>query len=727
MKIFLLFLSFCIKTTNCICYNENEIISKGYTTFQNKVYDISNYNHPGGIQTLLKSKGKKLETFFNDPDYNFHLESSSETFPDLAKIYIGDVCQEYQDYQTLSLNNLIFRYLEINDTIKIIAETPLLYPTKQWISIGFPKKQNEMTDSTVVVGAFDSDNITNNRIQSFYIDSTIKTNPLNIFKNEKLNFTFDESIKFENKKIIIKFGVYTPTISNFIYAIGNRFTVFYISKHIIKGSFSINECSVENQCIAPTTSQFLPESEKETSNGVMSLLWLTSFFIIFILTVILTHSHHFNYCMKNIPLFGISLGTFWFFIIYFIWWIALLVYSFLDSTHTIYRLGIWVCLNISSSLLPITHNSLWVIFFNLSYERLLQIHKFMSTLSVLSVLIKLIVCMTYYSPEFFLVYRPLMGLLASIFTFLLFILSLPYCRRKKYELFLYSHQILCVSIIITSSLHYILSLYYFLPFILLYVFDIFLRYVYTKKVDKWKITTIKDNPCVFLSVTIENTKPRTGCYYFIKVDKISKFELHPISLLFHDSHHLLFCIKDMGEKTWSNQLRNMKNDVKTNIYVQGPYGCLTVDFKKNNYENVFLIAGGVGVTPFPSIINEIQELHYLKKLSKLKKVIFIWIIQDFVMLEYFRRYLRVLNSLIDFHIYITKDTEINNTVYDYSPYMLKYKKPNIKQTIQSFYSKFKMKSETTCVISCGPKGLCDDIQEKCDEKSMILFNETYLK
>ena len=38
-----------------------------------------------------------------------------------------------------------------------------------------------------------------------------------------------------------------------------------------------------------------------------------------------------------------------------------------------------------------------------------------------------------------------------------------------------------------------------------------------------------------------------------------------------------------------------------------------------------------------------------------------------------------------------------------------------------------MKSETTCVISCGPKGLCDDIQEKCDEKSMILFNETYLK
>ena len=97
------------------------------------------------------------------------------------------------------------------------------------------------------------------------------------------------------------------------------------------------------------------------------------------------------------------------------------------------------------------------------------------------------------------------------------------------------------------------------------------------------------------------------------------------------------------------------------------------------------------------------------------------------MLEYFRRYLRVLNSLIDFHIYITKDTEINNTVYDYSPYMLKYKKPNIKQTIQSFYSKFKMKSETTCVISCGPKGLCDDIQEKCDEKSMILFNETYLK
>jgi len=729
MKILsLLFMSFFIKNTFCICYNENDVISKGYTTYKNKVYDISNYNHPGGASTLFKAKGKALESFFNDPKYDFHLDPSSQTFPDLNELYIGDLCQYDGEYETISFNNMIFRYLVVNDSLKIIAETQMLYPTKQWIGIGFPKVENQMIDSSVVIGIFDSNNTKNNVIKSFYIDSTVKTNPLNILKNQILNFTHDESIEFENKKVILKFGINNNTkITNFIYAIGNKFTSLYISKHVVKGSFSIINCYDCSTTTAMPTLISIDE-EKLTSNTVMSSLSFLSFFIVFIVTIILTHSHYFVYCMKNIALCGIPLGSFCFCVIYFLWWTSLLFYSFFDPQYTVYRLGIWICLNISSSLLPITHNSLWVVFFNLSYERLLTIHKFMSILTVISVLIKLIVCIIYYSPDFFLQYRPLMGVIATCLTFTLFLLSLPYFRRKNYELFLYSHQILCISILIFSSLHYLLSLFYFLPFISLYLLDLFLRYKYTTKVDDWKITTIPGSLCVFLSVTLDTlkTKPKPACFYFIRVDKISRLELHPISLLFYDSNYMLFCIKDMGANSWSNQLRKMNNTDKTNIYIQGPYGHLPVDYKKNNYEYLFLIAGGIGVTPFPSIIKEIQELHYLDKIPKLKKIIFIWVIQEFVMIEQMRRFLQS-DEITDIHIYITKDTMRNNTVYNYSSYSIKYKKPNIKKTIEAFCNKFSIKSDNSCVISCGPKGLCDDIQSICDEKNIILYNETYLK
>ena len=69
------------------CYTPLDVMNKGLVSYQNKVYDIKNYIHPGGQDTLFLSTGKPLEDFFNMDRYNFHINSPLVT-KDLENIYV---------------------------------------------------------------------------------------------------------------------------------------------------------------------------------------------------------------------------------------------------------------------------------------------------------------------------------------------------------------------------------------------------------------------------------------------------------------------------------------------------------------------------------------------------------------------------------------------------------------------------------------------------------------
>ena len=73
------------------CYTIDDVQTNGYTTYGNKVYDISNYKHPGGSKTLSKAIGKPLEIYFNQKAYDFHINDKS-TDNDLLDIEIGILC-----------------------------------------------------------------------------------------------------------------------------------------------------------------------------------------------------------------------------------------------------------------------------------------------------------------------------------------------------------------------------------------------------------------------------------------------------------------------------------------------------------------------------------------------------------------------------------------------------------------------------------------------------------
>ncbi len=74
------------------CFNSEQILnSNSLFTYKNGVYDIADYQHPGGNKELLKTVGMSLETYVLTPKYDFHLNSTKFTNK-LNDLYVGTFC-----------------------------------------------------------------------------------------------------------------------------------------------------------------------------------------------------------------------------------------------------------------------------------------------------------------------------------------------------------------------------------------------------------------------------------------------------------------------------------------------------------------------------------------------------------------------------------------------------------------------------------------------------------
>ena len=125
-----------------------------------------------------------------------------------------------------------------------------------------------------------------------------------------------------------------------------------------------------------------------------------------------------------------------------IWWLSLgLMSLFLEKV--INDTGIWITLCLMFGLLPMTRNSIWIILFKASYRKLIIIHKFISILTNIAALIKLVVVIYYVEPTFLISnVKAVMGIIGSFLIWTMSILALPIIRERYFELFLYSHKFL---------------------------------------------------------------------------------------------------------------------------------------------------------------------------------------------------------------------------------------------------------------------------------------------
>ncbi|KAL6650776.1 hypothetical protein ACP70R_009701 [Stipagrostis hirtigluma subsp. patula] len=210
------------------------------------------------------------------------------------------------------------------------------------------------------------------------------------------------------------------------------------------------------------------------------------------------------------------------------------------------------------------------------------------------------------------------GVISLAAGLLMWVTSLHPVRKRFFELFFYTHQ-LYVVFVVFLALH-VGQFIFTIPAgaIFLFMLDRFLRFWQSRaKVD---IISAACRPCG--TVELVFSKPASLRYnalsfIFIQVRELSFLQWHPFSVSsspMDGKYHMSVLIKALG--TWTDKLRSIITDVqeqnrsdsdsqscRITASVEGPYGHQSPYHLM--YEDLILVAGGIGISPFLAILSDI--------------------------------------------------------------------------------------------------------------------------
>eukprot|EP00760_Papus_ankaliazontas_P036795 PhM_4_TR8392/c0_g2_i2/m.62608/K00521/E1.16.1.7; ferric-chelate reductase len=217
------------------------------------------------------------------------------------------------------------------------------------------------------------------------------------------------------------------------------------------------------------------------------------------------------------------------------------------------------------------------------------------------------------------------GTLAWVCLTLILLTSLEPIRRAMYEAFLYTHFVLFLATIVLAMLHEGLVVVVVGLCLLGYVIDWVPRLIQRSR----KPTSVE---CV----------PVGPAHCRLTVTMPPGFTWEPGQwVMIHDEHpftisnapsvdaptRAVIIIKRCGPGSFTDKLVTEPADkVAEQVRVAGPYGCLSVPITSQQYSTVYLVSGGVGVTPMAALLDAIVT--YPNTHSHIKTVLFVWTCRD---------------------------------------------------------------------------------------------------
>ncbi len=185
---------------------------------------------------------------------------------------------------------------------------------------------------------------------------------------------------------------------------------------------------------------------------------------------------------------------------------------------------------------------------------------------------------------------------------------------------------------------------------------------------------------------LEVARPASFDYYpsdyvYVQCPAISQWEWHPFTISSAPEQRQILSLHIRSAGKWTRYLYKHfhnqqqqgiqkgcpKQDFGVKIHLDGPYGTPSFHVFKAKY--AMLVASGIGVTPFASILQSILRRKKIGLLnSSLQKVHFYWVNRDQKSFEWFIKLLQEIeaedtDNLFDIHLYVTGLNMISSTLY----------------------------------------------------------------
>ncbi|XP_020211431.1 ferric reduction oxidase 8, mitochondrial [Cajanus cajan] len=264
----------------------------------------------------------------------------------------------------------------------------------------------------------------------------------------------------------------------------------------------------------------------------------------------------------------------------------------------------------------------------------------------------------------------LAGEITLVVGLVIWITSLPQIRRRKFEIFYYTHHLYAVFLVFFLFHGGDRHFYTVFPGIFLFSLDKLIRIIQSS--PKTCIVSARIFPCKAVELILPKDpglKYNPTSVIFLKMPTISHLQWHSFSIISSsraDDHILSVIIKCEGR--WTNSLYDLVHaeldktaDKRKGIPVaiEGPYGPPSLDFLR--YDTLLLVAGGSGITPFLSILTEADSATSKSRFpSRIQLVYVIKKAQDFCLLHSISHLLLnqpTENFHLNLKLFVTQETQ----------------------------------------------------------------------
>ncbi|EGZ15299.1 hypothetical protein PHYSODRAFT_561151 [Phytophthora sojae] len=293
--------------------------------------------------------------------------------------------------------------------------------------------------------------------------------------------------------------------------------------------------------------------------------------------------------------------------------------------------------NMALLFLPATRNSAWMEAINMSYANGIKYHRW---LGVAAVLTGIVHCACYYycwledgrwqqmalpcwdcslrERKGRKIWVNVFGEAALLCFLLIGVTSIPWVRRKMFNLFYNIHQLLFVAVIFTI-LHWARALWFLLPALVAYLISRVLSHCNSSTAAQVvQFSALSPTLCKLVIARVPGQRGQfhVGQFVYVNVPAIARLEWHAFTIAssprksFYDqssSNSMTLVVKALGD--WTDKLMEYqqkceRDGIKPEVYVDGYYGA-SLGQIYSAYTSVVLVGGGVGVTPLLGVLEDI--------------------------------------------------------------------------------------------------------------------------